>query len=246
MTGKTLGDRMKDYEKTSNFFLQRKIPVMGRLDGKAFHTLTRNLDRPFDEMFHRCMVGATKALCGKIQGCQVGYTQSDEITILLVDWQTKTTDAWFGYRLQKMCSVAASIASVAFNQAWEVENGSNPPAPAYFDARFWNIAKEEVNNVFLWRQRDAEKNSISMLAQAHFSHKELHKKNSSDKQDMLMSLDVPVNWNDTKVWEKRGATVDRIVYEQNGALRSRWSENLETPMFGKEPDYINKFLRFEG
>jgi tRNA(His) guanylyltransferase len=239
-----LGDRMKEYEKVSDFRLQRKIPVIGRLDRKAFHTLTRNLERPFDDNFHRCMVAATTELCKKVQGCRIGYTQSDEITILLADWATFTTDAWFGYRVQKMCSVAASLASVAFNAAWDSYFGGPSMNDAVFDARFWNLTKDEVNNCFLWRQRDAEKNSISMLAQAHYSHKQLHKKNSSDKQDMLMELNPPINWNDIETWQKRGTAVHKIDYTIGEASRSKWVENLETPIFSKDPDYINSLLSY--
>jgi tRNA(His) 5'-end guanylyltransferase len=237
-----IGDRMKDYESRSNFMLQRKLPVIARLDGKAFHTLTRNLDRPFDENFHKCMVAATVALCGQIQGCQIGYTQSDEITLLLTDWKTYNTDAWFGYRVQKMCSVSASIASVAFAAAWRRNFGVISSPPAYFDARFWNITSDEVNNVFLWRQRDAEKNSITGLAQAYFSHKELHGMNGSDKQDMLMSLNPPVNWNDIATWKKRGSAIVKTSYEKNGAQRTRWEEDPETPIFSKDTKYVNQYL----
>ena len=238
-----LSSRMKDYEKTSDFSLQRKMPVVGRLDGKSFSRLTRNLNRPFDSAFHECMVAATTALCGEIQGCQIGYTQSDEITLLLTDWKTFNTDAWFGYRLQKMCSVSASIASVAFATAWRRNFGSITSPPAYFDARFWNLAPEEVNNMFLWRQRDAEKNSITGLAQAHFSHKELHCKSGSDKQDMLMELSPPVNWNNIDTWKRRGSAITKVSYEKNGAIRTRWEEDKETPIFSKDTNYINNYLR---
>lgn len=243
---RNIGERMKDYEGRSNFALQRKLPVVARLDGKAFHSLCRKLDKPFDDKFHECMVAATVALCGEIQGCQVGYTQSDEITLLITDWKTFSTDAWFGYRLQKMCSVSASIASVAFATAWRRNFGTITSPPAYFDARFWNLAPEEVNNMFLWRQRDAEKNSITGLAQAHYSHRELHGKNGSDKQDMLMKLYPPINWNDIDTWKKRGSAITKVSYEKNGALRTRWEEDKETPIFSKDADYINQYLKREG
>ena len=241
-----LGDRMKDYESRNDFRLQRKIPVLGRLDGKAFHRVTREMRRPWDLTFALCMRDAAQALCENIQGCQIAYVQSDEITILLKDWQTFQTDPWFDYRVQKMCAVAASIATDAFNTSLKSYNIDT--APAWFDARFWNVTPSEVCNAFLWRQRDAEKNSIAMLAQAHFSHTMLHEKNTSQMQDMLMALDPPINWNDCEVWQKRGSCVVREVYEKpadaenEAAMRSRWIVDWNTPIFSKDRAYIEKFL----
>jgi len=250
----SLGDRMKDYEGRSDFRLQRKMPVVMRLDGKAFHTLTRGLDRPWCERFTRCMWAAAEALCENVQGCQLAYVQSDEITLLLKDWQSHGTDAWFDYRVQKMCSVAASIATDAFTAEWR-RLFDEPPKKAWFDARAWNIAEAEVTNAFIWRQRDATKNSVTMLAQAHFSHKELHGKNGSQKQDMLMGLDEPVNWNDCEVWQKRGVCIVKEEYFkalEPGAFgdhslpsqvrRTRWAVDFETPIFSRDRGYIEKHL----
>lgn len=114
----SLGDRMKRYENISRISLTRRIPVIIRIDGKAFHTFTKGLNKPFDSILMRSMQETMKFLCENIQGCVLGYTQSDEITLVLTDYQTITTDAWFGYGVQKMCSIAASLATVAFNKSF--------------------------------------------------------------------------------------------------------------------------------
>ena len=113
----SLGDRMKEnYENRAKTYLTRRTPVIIRLDGKAFHTFTRNFVKPYDEVFHNTMNKTTKYLCENIQNCKLGYTQSDEITLLLTDYDTLTTDAWFDYSVQKMCSISASMATLVFNK----------------------------------------------------------------------------------------------------------------------------------
>ena len=117
----SLGDRMKGYESVPRARLIPRMPVLLRLDGKAFHTLTRGMDKPVDARFQKCMWEAARRLCSEVQGCQVAYVQSDEITLLLIDYQTLTTDRWFDYDLQKMCSVAAGFASVVSGYSWSHE-----------------------------------------------------------------------------------------------------------------------------
>ena len=113
----SLGDRMKaNYENRAKTYLVRRMPVIIRLDGKAFHTFTRGMRKPYDEVFHNTMNETMKYLCENIQGCKLGYTQSDEITLLLTDYDTLTTDAWFDNNVQKICSVSASMATMAFNK----------------------------------------------------------------------------------------------------------------------------------
>lgn len=114
----SLGDRMKAYESIPKNYLTRRIPAIIRLDGKAFHTFTRGMRKPFDRYLMDAMQGTMKYLCENIQGCVLGYTQSDEITLVLTDYATVTTDAWFGYNVQKMTSVAASTATMAFNETF--------------------------------------------------------------------------------------------------------------------------------
>ena len=229
----SLGDRMKEnYENRSKTYLVRRMPVIIRLDGKAFHTFTKGFKKPYDEIFHHAMNATMKYLCENIQGCKLGYTQSDEITLLLTDYDTLTTDAWFDYSVQKMCSVAASMATMIFNkilafaietykwewsvsltpQSVEIQNAHKEYVDslikaankgAMFDARCFNIPEDEVTNCFIWRQQDATRNAIQMLGQCNFSHKALHGKSCNDIQDMLM-LEKGINFNDMPVEFKRG------------------------------------------
>ncbi|MDC7248501.1 MAG: tRNA(His) guanylyltransferase Thg1 family protein [Sphaerochaetaceae bacterium] len=223
-----LGTRMKEnYEQRTRYKLMRRCPVIIRLDGKAFHTYTRGLDKPFDEGLIEDMMETTRFLCEQIMGVKCGYTQSDEISLLITDFDKLETEAWFDYNLQKMCSIAASIATAKFNQLRMErschDGGGETQFPcisqgavggfplAYFDARVFQIPeKEEVVNYFIWRQRDAEKNSVAMLAQSLYSHNELYKKNGSDMQEMCFQKGQ--NWNDLHFSKKRGSFVIKNTY----------------------------------
>lgn len=174
----SLGDRMKNnYENISRTKLMRRTPVIMRLDGKAFHTLTRECKKPFDDKFSMAMKETARAVLEEAQGSQFAYVQSDEISILFTDYATHETQAWFDYNIQKMCSVAASIASVTFTKEF-MKTG-------YFDCRVFNIPREEVINYFIWRQQDWQRNSVQMLARSEYSQKELQHKTVPMMHDML-------------------------------------------------------------
>ena len=266
-----LGDRMKEnYENRAKTYLLRRTPVIIRLDGKAFHTFTRGFVKPFDKRLIEAMQETTLKLCQNIQGCVLGYTQSDEITLVLTDYQTLDTDAWFDYSVEKMCSVASSMCTLYFNRIFhnkirefvnehahvvndtetygeELSNSVNKVIKAYknsiekgalFDARVFNVPKEEVTNAVLWRQNDATRNSISSLAQAYFSHKELHGKNSSQMQDMLMEKHA-INWNDLDIPKKRGTA---IVKDDNG----KWIIDEEMPILrGDGREYVESRINYD-
>ncbi|MFW6122346.1 MAG: tRNA(His) guanylyltransferase Thg1 family protein, partial [Petrotogales bacterium] len=177
----SLGDRMKtNYESVSQTKLLRRTPVIIRLDGKAFHTFTKGMKRPFDENLIQCMTTTTRNLVENIEGCEFGYTQSDEISLLLTDYKKFETQAWFDYKVQKIVSVAASMCTAYFNRIFFKNYGFGKPA--FFDARVFSIPKEEVVNYFIWRQQDATRNSIQMVGQSVFSHKELHGKSCDEIQ----------------------------------------------------------------
>ena len=224
----TIGDRMKNnYENITRYYLTRRMPVIIRVDGRSFHTFTKGFKKPFDDILVKTMQDTMKYLCENIQGCVLGYTQSDEISLVLTDYAELTTDAWFGNNLQKMCSISASMATLAFNKAF-TRNISKQSKRFYteyleekdasyietleiamnkgamFDSRVFTIPKEEVCNALIWRQQDATRNSIQSVGQANFSQKELHSKSCNDIQDMLM-LQKGINWNDYSTTLKRGS-----------------------------------------
>ena len=267
MSKDSLGDRMKlFYENRSKTYLTRRTPVIIRIDGCHFHTFTRGFAKPFDKRLMETMQETTLALCNEIQGCVLGYTQSDEITLVLVDYKSLDSDAWFDYSVQKLCSVAASKATKHFNRIFAEKTAGlinryyndfllNKKKYEYliedvkkvvssyeralkqgaeFDARAFNVPIAEVTNCILWRQQDATKNSISGLAQAHFSPKELHGKNSSQMQNMLMEKHK-INWNDLEIVEKRGTCV---IKGEKGFVIDK-----EIPIFtGEGREYIEKLI----
>lgn len=248
-----LGNRIKQYENVSRIYLTRRTPVIIRLDGCHFHTFTKGFDKPFDELLCKSMQTAMKTLCENIQNCVLGYTQSDEITLVLCDYKKLTTDAWFSNNVQKMASVSASICTAAFNRAFsenisELIGTNDKNATAYlncymakehtavFDARVFNIPKEEVCNSLIWRQQDATKNSIQSLGRKYFSHEQLNDKNESDIQDMLM-LEKNVNWNNTPAKFKRGSCCIRT---EDG-----WMIDNDIPIFTKDRNYIENRIVFD-
>lgn len=257
-----LGKRMKVYEAVPKNVLMKRTPVAIRIDGKAFHTFTRGMKKPFDDILIATMQDTMKYLCENIQGCVLGYTQSDEITLILVDYQTLETAAWFDYEVQKLCSISAAMATLAFNTAYnkrivqiqlpatleymseEKQSGflhyyhlyHDKANKAMFDSRCFNIPKEEVTNLVYWRQLDATRNSIQMVGQANFSHKELQNKSCNDIQDMLM-LQKGINWNDFPTTQKRGSC---CIKGDKG-----WIIDNEIPIFkGEGREYIEKLVNF--
>jgi len=229
-----LGDRMKDYyEDRTRIRLPRRTYTIIRIDGKAFHTYTKGLNRPFDDGLIEDMDETTAYLCKNIQGVKFGYVQSDEISLLLTDFDDLSTDAWFDGNLQKMCSIAASLATAKFNQLRMIRFAKNNVDPmaslasslmdqtmspseiekfklAMFDARVFQIPSSiEVENYFIWRQQDATRNSISSVAQSMYSPKELHGVKTDEMQEMIFKKGT--NWNDFSPRKKRGGFVTKIL-----------------------------------
>jgi len=177
------------------------------------------------------------ALCNNIQNVQFGYTQSDEITLVLKDWQTLTTDQWFGGNVQKIVSISAAMATAYFNYYYAIEFNNNQTYSsdlAFFDSRTFNLPIEEVTNNLIWRQQDATRNSVQMLGQFYFSHNELHKKNVSQIQDKLME-DYNINWNNLPTWMKRGSSVYKT--EKQGFVIDD-----EIPIFTQDRNFIDRFI----
>lgn len=243
---KTLSDRMKEYEDVSNIKLTKRTPVIARIDGKAFHTYTRGMKKPFDEILANIFQNVCINLVQQVQGCKLAYAQSDEISLLLTDWDKITTDSFFDYRVQKMSSVLASMTTMLFNKAvaemvlnfksldknrlalWKKKMGN-----AMFDARVFNLPKEEVCNYFIWRQEDASRNSIQSLGRSKFSAKQMSGKSNDEVQEMLFG-EYGINWNNIETRWKRGICVERT---SDGI-----GTNFEIPLFKQNRDYIDKFL----
>lgn len=254
MVADKLGDRMKEnYENRSKTYLTRRTPVLLRLDGCHFHTFTKGLKKPYDSLFIEVMQRTTKSLCESIQGCKFGYVESDEISLLLTDYDTLQTDAWFDYSVQKICSVAASMAAMFFNrhlkecalQEFDDKDYYNTllkkiELGGYFDARAFNLPEHEVVNYFIWRQNDATRNSIQGLAQANFSQKQLQGLNTSQLQDKLHE-EKGINWNDCKTVEKRGSAIIKVMDPITG--RSKWTVDTEMPIISQNKDYIENILK---
>jgi tRNA(His) 5'-end guanylyltransferase len=209
MSKDSLGDRMKRYERVSDINLMKRTPVIIRVDGKAFHTLTRGAKKPFDPSIMSAMVSASKAVAASIQGFKLAYVQSDEATFLLTDTDDIHTDAWFDNRLSKLISVTAALMSVYFNLHYDKNT------QAVFDARAFNVPLSDVANNFLWRAQDWGRNSLQMYCQSIFSHKELHSKNKVDLHNMLHK-------------EGRNWTTDLSPQERNGTFIYRDGEGLST------------------
>lgn len=235
----SLGDRMKTYEEVTRTHLVRRTPVILRLDGKAFHTLTRGLARPFDRRFMEVMKETALAVMKEVQGAQLGYVESDEISVLIVDYKKLDSDGWFDYNIQKIVSVAASVATAAFNNAYRERFGSIGGHVGLFDARVFNVPREDVANYFIWRQKDATRNSIQAVAQACFPQKELTGL-SCDKLQEKLFQERAINWSqDFKTDEKRGTAIVKMP-DTNG--RPKWTPDPATPEFTKRRDYIEEFV----
>lgn len=264
-----LGKRMKEfYETIPKTRLVRRCPVCIRIDGRAFHSWTKGFERPFDEVLIKSMQGTMKYLCENIQGVVLGYCQSDEVSLILVDYKKLNSSAFFDYEVQKVCSTTASMATMAFNKIFNKNtldfispeifedekikkiSASHAEAVrkgAMFDSRCFNIPKEEVTNYVYWRQLDASRNSIQMVGQANFSHKELQNKSCNDIQDMLMTQ-KGINWNDLPTYQKRGSCCIKEEYKDkdSNVLRTRWIIDRNIPIFKNEGrDYIERLINYE-
>lgn len=235
-TADSLGDRMKGYERISQNELMRRTPVIIRIDGRAFHTFTRRFkkgDSPYNDQLHRCMMFTAEALTKQVQGCQLAYTQSDEISLLCSDWETLLTQSWFGYNVQKITSVSASIAASAFNfylhHVLNHDQVNKLTDFATFDSRAHNLPTEEVTNYFIWRQQDAIRNSIQAFGQHYFSHNQLQGVSCDQIQHMLITQ-RDFNWNQVPTWQKRGSSVVNGVWD------------TDIPIFSQQRDYITSRL----
>lgn len=264
-----IGRRMKEYyEQIPKIKLVRRMPVIIRIDGRSFHSFTKNFVRPFDDVLIKSMQETMKHLCENIQGCVLGYQQSDEISLVLVDYKSLNSSAFFDYEVQKICSITASMATMAFNKYYKQNiQVYNLPSSidfmpkekqeilinqhrtyfskidsAMFDSRCFNVPKEEVTNYFYWRQLDAIRNSIQMVGQANFTHKEIQNKSCRNIEDMLLKQ-KGINWNDLPIYQQRGCCCIKEEYQNENVIRTHWTVDKGIPIFKDEGrEYIDRLI----
>jgi tRNA(His) guanylyltransferase len=235
----SLGNRMKSFEAPWRSQLPPRMPVIIRVDGKAFHSYTRGLSRPFCEDFCAAMDCVAVALCEEIQGAKIAYVQSDEISVLVHTYRTFESQAWFDNDVQKMASVSAAVASARMT-------GISPSVfgevrEARFDSRCFVLPESEVANAFLWRQNDASRNSIQMLARSLASHKECDGLGQAELQELCFQRGN--NWNDLPARYRRGRCVVRQTHELDGVIRHEWVVDNEIPIWkGDGRQYIERLL----
>lgn len=247
-----LGDRIKEnYENRTRLLLPRRTYLIIRLDGVCFSRLTRNLAKPFDENFMQIMQEVSKHLCENIMGARLAFTASDEIQLLITDFDNEKTDSWFNNNLQKIVSVSASIATAYFNHIrnkYPIIHGDIPvdckkTELAHFDSRAFTISDPtEVFNAFLWRQNDATKNAMNSAARCFYSHKQLHGKKWGDMNEMLFQKGI--NFNDYPVHFRRGSVAIKVSNQEEFTnkktgrveivIRNRWGIMAQTPLFTSE------------
>jgi len=260
----SLGDRMKGYENVARNYLVRRMPVILRIDGRSFHTFCKGFEKTFDYCVLSSMDETMLYLCQNIQNCVFGYTQSDEISLVLVDYKTINTEPWFDNNIQKISSVGASMATMKFNYefSWNVmdqidmdqanaslyieryykknqaHQGAVDVKQAMFDCRCFNVPETDVCNYFIWRQKDAIRNSILSVGQANFSHKELQKKNCNQIKEMLKEY-KNINWDELPADEKQGAA----CYKDS--IKNTWVLDGNIPVFSENREFIEKHIIVE-
>ena len=243
-----LDKRMKRYEEVTDQKLMRRCPVVARIDGIAFHTFTRGMKKPFDDIFIATMQQTMLSVAKEIPGCVFGYTQSDEITLLLCDYQTLETEAWFDYRVEKLCSAIASKTARWFSYHYmnivadmtesqdEFKKYAKKFNCADFDVRVFNVPLDDVTNNVVWRQKDAEKNSVQSLAQSLYSQKELSGIKCKSLQDKMFT-EKGINWSELPTCKKRGSACMRV--------EKKWILDLNMPIVSQNRDYVEALIHFE-
>ena len=248
----TLSDLMKSYEEVTNYKLPVRSSLILRIDGRAFHTFTKGFDKPFDEIFIKSMQETMKMLCESIPGCQFGYVESDEISLLV--WETNNdAEPWFANRLQKLCSVSASMATLYFNRNFKKFSNdySEEEKPkhynaiekgAVFDSRVFMIPESVINPYFIWRQNDCTRNSILGLSLSYFSHKQIQNLKCNELQNKLLT-EKDVNWNDESTVHKRGTCAYKVI--DNEELQShKWILDYEMPILTEDRKFVYSKIIF--
>jgi len=250
LTSDQLGERMKSfYEERTRTSLPRRTYTIIRCDGRSFSNYTKSLKKPFDTDFLVDMEIAAAALCREVQGCALAYTQSDEISIVATDFTTQTTDAWFDGQVQKIVSIAAAVATGAFIAARAARGLLDPKRLPGFDARVFTIpTREDVAAYLWWRERDAIRNSVQMMARSKFSHKEMAGVSVAQAREKLREIGAP--WEALPVRIKQGAVVEKIQQPRETKLpdgsvqtfiRGVWTAT-EAPSFSSDSAYLERLI----
>ena len=244
-----LGDRMKKYENLYRFFIPPRSYVIIRLDGKAFHTYTKYMEKPADKLIEDAMDYTVDNLCNKVQNVKLGYTESDEISLLLTDFNNENTSQWYDGNIQKMVSVSASIATAVFNRFIDYSYVSDQPEKiesfldrpyTEFDSRIFVLPDEiEVENYFIWRNKDSIRNSISSHARSLYSHNELMYKNSNEKKEMIIQKGD--KWENLRERSKFGGLCIKRLYLKDGVERSKW-ETISCFDFLEDREKLTNFI----
>jgi tRNA(His) guanylyltransferase len=261
-----IGHRMKTkYESVFGALVPQRTYILLRIDGRAFHYYTRSSVKPFDSGIAEAMDEGALAICAEMMGCRFAYGQSDEYSFLATDFETYQSESWFGGNIQKIASVSASIFTAAFNSArLKQQNNQGKETDwihvkrlvsATFDARVFVIpSRTEVENYFIWRQQDAARNSLNMLASCHYSHKELLNASNGDRHELLRK--VGINWNDCPTDQKRGRVVLRrersrqVTYIHKktkesvteDVVETFWELDREIPIFTQDRTYLDRLI----
>jgi len=244
-------ERMKRYERCWESILTPRMPVIMRVDGRCFSWYTKVCQRPFDHGIINAMWEVAKKLCKDIQGAQLAYVQSDEISILIHSYKTINSQAWFDNNVQKMVSLSAANASVTMTAESFLVFGKMKEAQ--FDSRVFTIPENDVCNYFLARQQDWQRNSVQMLASSLYSHNELHKKNNSELKEMIVQKGQ--NWGTLPTYLKLGACIIKQVipitmgelkgktWEGTPKYKKSWEIDKEIPIFSQDRSYIERCLK---
>lgn len=264
-----LSKRMKSYEDVNKTYMIPNLPLLIRVDGNAFHTFAKKFEKPYDHILNLTMRNTMFEMCKVIPGCVFGYTQSDEITFVLVDYNNINAEPWFGGVKRKIESITAAMATKYFNKQFfdsvnqflnfydripEQKNRymkyCNKIGEAMFDSRAFNLPIHEVTNNLIWRQLDAIRNSVQMYGHAYFSQKELQNKNCSQIKEMLLS-EKNINWDELPTPQKRGICCikEPKIFNpgsENEFTRNKWILDMDIPVFTENRDYIERFIKLDG
>jgi tRNA(His) guanylyltransferase len=257
-----LTKRMKEnYELRFRHFLPRRTYVLVRVDGRSFHSYTRGLEKPYDRELMECMDAAAIELCKGVAGAKFAFVQSDEISLLMTDFEDISSQAWFDNCQNKIESITASIATMAFNlkvaefnREGKTKLGITKKPNAMFDSRAWVIPDPiEVENYFVDRQQDAARNSVTLLASNYAAHKQLHGKSTSDRHEIIH--EAGDNWANHPVRFKHGGIISRVcsIDYETGSLnpckgkgtptvRHHWAVDEQTPIFTQNREYLRNMI----